>query len=398
MTTPLEASGKPLFFNVKNQEQLSLSAPANRLGVSVRTLVRSLSAMQKEALVISSETGAIWRLASDEGPYLAGADIGPCPLSFLTTGMVSSYMNEILALAKLRQIDIRSIKLIQDNRYTMEGSAKDGSMIGGALPVQLEAIIDSDASDAELNKLVLDATFASPLNDLMVRSQPSLFTLSHNDQTIPVGQVTQLDQNPLPDPDPLFDLAQPDTPLVDEPFIKRLIPASEAHSAEALAANKNSSLNDNQSRELHVRGICTIREDGIKEIEQHLFNPKGSVFRFLSEEGPHLGGLGRAPDANSYISAGIAFCFMTQFGRYAKITKRSLQSYEIIQDTHFSKGGATGGTGNAGKADPVETHVYLKTDESDDVARMILDMSEQTCFLHAFCREKLKTKYRITRV
>ena len=77
--------------------------------------------------------------------------------------------------------------------------------------------------------------------------------------------------------------------------------------------------------------------------------------------------------------------------------KLDLPDYRIVQDTHFSFGGASGGTGKAGEADPIETHVYLDTSEPDEVAQEMLDMSEQTCFLHAFCRTELKTKLKITR-
>ena len=155
------------------------------------------------------------------------------------------------------------------------------------------------------------------------------------------------------------------------------------------------SLKEEQDRILHVRGICTLREDGVKQVEQHLFNPHGSIFHFLCDEAPVNGGKGLAPDAASYISAGIGFCFMTQFGRYAKIVKKDLQEYRIIQDTHFSLGGASGGTGKAGTADPIETHVHLVSGEDDEFARTILDMSEQTCFLHAFCKADLKTRLSI---
>src|SRR6056300_269553 len=116
---PLLESGKPLFFKVADAEMTGFSAPENRLGEAVRLCVRSLSVMQKEALVASARTGAVWRLASDEGAYLAGLDEAPCPLSFLTTGMVCSYMNEIMALAAQRNIAINNIRLIQDNYYTM---------------------------------------------------------------------------------------------------------------------------------------------------------------------------------------------------------------------------------------------------------------------------------------
>jgi hypothetical protein len=86
---------------------------------------------------------------------------------------------------------------------------------------------------------------------------------------------------------------------------------------------------------------------------------------------------------------------MTQLGRYAKIAKRDLQDYRIVQDTHFSLGGASGGTGVAGEADPVETHVNLTSGENDGFARAALEMAEQTCFLHALCRTELKTRIRI---
>ena len=126
-----------------------------------------------------------------------------------------------------------------------------------------------------------------------------------------------------------------------------------------------------------------------------MYNPHGSVFAFLSDEAPENGGQGLAPDAASYISAGIGFCFMTQIGRYANIVKKDLREYRVVQDTHFSLGGASGGTGQAGEADPVETHVFLTAGEDDEFARSTLDMSEQTCFLHAFCKTDLKTRVSI---
>ena len=77
---------------------------------------------------------------------------------------------------------------------------------------------------------------------------------------------------------------------------------------------------------------------------------------------------------------------MTQFGRYAKIVRKDLSHYSVIQDTHFS----TGGGRQSPAADAVETHVYLESGEDDEFARTILDMAEQTCFLHALCRNALK--------
>jgi uncharacterized OsmC-like protein len=388
----LGSSAKPLFFPVGNAEQTGIEPPDNRLGEAVRVYGRSLSAMQKEALVVSRRSGTVWRLASDEGPYLNGDDEAPCPLSFLTTGMVCSYMKEILALASARRIEIGRLRLIQDNFYTMKGSALKGTMTGGAKDVELEAQLDSAADRNTLTQLLYDAIAASPLNALMRHKNDSLFSLTHNGRAISCGRVTPLIRDvALSIDDAAFDSAEPAagdwSALVTR---DGLTPKSEETTSFA-----GSSLAEHQDRTLHVRGICTLRPDGVKEVEQRLYNPQGSIFGFLCDEAPENGGQGRAPDASSYISAGIAFCFMTQLGRYAKIAKKDLEDYRIVQDTHFSLGGASGRTGVAGEADPVETHVHLRAAEADEFARTALDMSEQTCFLHALCRTELRTKIKL---
>jgi organic hydroperoxide reductase OsmC/OhrA len=386
-------SGLAPFFRVANTKETGLSAPTIRHGDAVRTWVRALSGFQKEALVVSARSGLMWRLVSDEGAYLNGHDAAPCPLSFLTTGMISSYMNEIQAMAAKDGVALRNLRLIQNNYYTMKGSMRKRTMEGGALPVELEVEVDCDLDDAALNQLLMNAVHASPLNGLMRGVLPSLFTLTRNGTQIETGQATALDADVVADPTGAAPKAEPsDLALITR---EGLSPRKEVSKGTAAAA---SSLTDDQDRTLNPAAICTLRDDGIKEIEQHLYSPHGSIFRFLSEEAPIAGGQGRAPDAVSFISAGIAFCFMTQFGRMASMEKLDLPHYSIVQDTHFSLGGASGGTGQAGTADPVETHVHLQTAENDDVARDMLDVSERTCFLHAFCRTDLKTKLKVTRI
>ena len=392
----LLASGLPIFFEIDNFDELDLSPTDNRHGQSVRVWARSLSVMQKEAIVASARSGKAWRLASDEGPYLDGFDSAPCPLSFLTTGMVSSYFNEIQALARQRDINIRNLVLIQDNYYTMQGSALRGTMIGGALPVDLEVQIDCDADDAGLNELLVHAVHASPLNGLMRKAHESLFTLTMNGSEIGVGEVASINAPAEKDPGDRFALisAGDDTGRHDE-LISRI---DKVAVQEGVAGGAGTSLQATQSRQLHVRARCRLREDGVKEITQDLLSPLGSRFRYLSDETDEFGGQDAAPDAVTYMSAGIAFCFMTQLGRYAKIVKKNLDEYKVIQDTHFSIGGASGRTGQPGVADPVETHTYLDTSEEAEFARKVLDMGERTCFLHAFCRTELKTKIKIRRI
>ena len=61
----------------------------------------------------------------------------------------------------------------------------------------------------------------------------------------------------------------------------------------------------------------------------------GKVWRVVCDEGPWLNGTDLAPFPLAYLAAGVAFCFMTQIGRYAQITKQKLNAYRIIQDTAY---------------------------------------------------------------
>ena len=390
--SPLESFGKPLFFKVANARELGLLPPATRKGDALRTWGRSLGrpvgSMQKEAMVASSRTGNVWRLASDEGPYLMGNNVAPCPLAFLTTGMVASFLNQILAFARCRGIHVRDIRLIQDNYYTMTGSALRGTMRGGALPVELSVEIDCHAEGGALADMVREAITASPATGLLGAVLDSRFTLTHNGRQIETGRVRSMGGSAEPDRANTFDGSIP----AEADWTGLLLRAGLTPGTGEDTSTPGSSLAEEQHRRLHVRGICTLRADGLKTIEQHLYNPRGSIFHLLSDEATVAGGQGRAPDAATYMSAGIAFCFMTQLGRYAKIVKRDLQDYRIVQDTHFSEGSP----GQRGGADPVETHVYLISDGDDSFARTALDMSEQTCFLHALCRTPLRTNIAIS--
>ncbi|MFP6712698.1 MAG: OsmC family protein [Rhodospirillales bacterium] len=265
------------------------------------------------------------------------------------------------------------------------------------MPVELTVEIDCDPEDLALNTFLMNAISASPINGLMRGNLNSLFTLAKNGSELKLGKAKRMAGEHYPDPGDHFSECQFDQSSIVEPLVTSngTTPKKDVQGGTSAAG---SSLADEQSRTLNIGGVCTLREDGMKEIVQMQYSPHGTSFRLLSEEAPINGGQGRAPDANTYISAGIAFCFMTQFGRFVKMLDLDLEEYRVVQDSHFSLGGASGGTGKAGEADPLETHIYLKTAESDDVAREMLDISEQTCFLHAFCRTDMKSKLKINRI
>jgi uncharacterized OsmC-like protein len=390
--TDLETSPYPLVYPLVRSHEPSAASPWP-LRVEIRTLARALNGMQKEALTTSSASGRIWRMACDEGPYLNGTDLAPFPLAFFTTGLVNSYFVEILKLARLRGIAIGTLELVQDNLYTMEGSAVRGDMLGGASPVALQVRINAGASDGALNELVAAAVARSPADAFLRGMLESEFSIAKNGEAVAVGNVRR-----APPPadcdlsDAAFDAARPD-PNADLPrdIITKLAAADSVFGVEGGAG---SSLRSEQKRTLHVRGIATLRADGLTETRVQLFKPIGSSFRFLCDLDHHSGSC-RAPSPLEYLSAGIAFCYLTQIGRYAAIMKHRLERYAIAQCTAFTHASGDGAASTPPSANAVRTHVEIAAAAEDATVRQIVDMGERTCFLHAAARTPLKTRVRI---
>ena len=377
---PLADCGLPRFFALAGQSAVRLDVPEPRGGETVRFVGRSLAGMQKEGLVRTSGGGA-WRLASDEGAYLDGLDEAPCPLAFMTTGMVACFMGSIQARLSAAGVVHRGVRLVQDNFYTMEGSMPRRTMIGGAKPVEIEVEIAADVDADTLRPMVIEAVEAAAVSGLIRPILTNTFTLSVNGRELRPQTVSPFGPGPLPDPKPLFEDLSPAGAL-REPLVTR---AGLTPLTEEATSHSGSSYAPEQSRTLHLRGICTVRPNGVTLVEQQLYNPHGSIFRLLSHESA-AGRDGLAPDPLAYVSAGIGFCFMTQFGRFARIMGKRLDGYRIVQDTRFT----------SGHADAVETHVYLDTPEDDAFAREVLDLGERTCFLHALCRTPLETHVRVS--
>ncbi|MBT5569736.1 MAG: OsmC family protein [Alphaproteobacteria bacterium] len=390
VTTPLDEMGTPLYFIAENAADAGFETPPNPHGQSLRTWVRALAGgMQKEALVVSAATGTAWRFACDEGGHLGGFNKAPNPLTYLSAGMVASYMNEITALADQRGISLSNLELALENFYNREGDFRKGTMMSGAMGPELTVHCEADCDEQTLNTLLYEAVAASPLNGLARGSHPSLFTLVHNGKTVTPNQVTPLDVEPFADPGDNFPKLKrlADTPAVDDLITMTMDEDSAREAIEGMVFPNAPKLPEGQQL-LHMHTRCVLRPDGVKEIHKGQYGPVAPSWLFLSSED------GRAPDAASLISAGIGLCFMTQLGRYSHMAKLPLEGYRIIQDTHFSLGGASGKTGKAGEAMPVETHVFLDTGTDDETAQQILGVGERTCFLHAFCRDDIKAKVR----
>lgn len=380
MMADIESLGYPLVFKAGTDNPAPPGLDVRGNTVAIRSEVRALTGMQKEALIYNGATGTTWRMVSDEGPYLNGTDLAPFPLAFFAAGMAVSFVNEMMRHAAATNIIVDQYRLTQENFYTMDGSAIRGDMIGGALPTKILVEVETTATPARIDEIVELAVRTSPAQVYMSRQLTNTFSLNHNDRAVEVSEVSASPHGVRPNPIRNLQAARPvsdGTPPDD--IIMKLEAADTVFGIEGGAG---SSLKSAQKRTLHVKAVCTPGPEELCEVQVQLLKPFGSTFRFLGDESNGH----RAPSSLDYLAAGVGFCFMTQIGRYAQIVKLELKEYSIVQDTVFGIGP------DSAVAEPVDTHTFLSTGEDDQAAQKILSMSERTCFLHAAMRGTNQTQ------
>ncbi len=332
-----------------------------------RVAVHALAGMQKEALV-SGGAGGAWRLLCDEGPYLNGTDLAPFPLGFFAAGQIVSLGAAVLGTARRHGLTLRSAALRQADRYTMQGSFLRGDAVGGALAPELTVAVETSAGPAEVSALLRAATADCPALQLLREAVTGGFTLEHNGRGVPLGGV---ESPTVGDPADELQSIQPAPELVRPELITKL---STAPAVPGVPGGAGSSLQAVQNRTLVIQGDASWRDEPFWRADIALAQPIGSSFRFLS---PARDDAGPAPDSLDYLVAGIAFCFMTQLGRYAQIKKLPLHSYRLVQFTSLLPRPA------------IVTHVFVESDLDDAAAADLVRTGERTCFLHAALRANL---------
>jgi organic hydroperoxide reductase OsmC/OhrA len=383
MMADIESLSYPLVYKAELNAPIPSGLDEEAGYVAIRAEMRALSGMQKEALIYCGPTGTTWRMVSDEGPYLNGTDLAPFPLAFYTTGMVLSFTDELLKRAEAGGVNIRHLVVTQDNRYTMQGSAIRGDMVGGALPVEIGVEIEADALEETIRQTVSGAEGTSPAQVYMKKVLANTFALGYNGKELALVDVHPSPKKLHGEPTAHLEAARP---LSADTYLEDIIVKLEAaKTVIGVEGGAGSSLQATQKRTLHVRGICTLQDDALKEVEVQLFKPLGSTFRFIGDDT----GQERAPSSLVYLAAGIGFCFMTQIGRYAQIVKHDLRAYSIVQDTLYKI------AADGSDAKPVDTHVFLDMEAPGEAAQRTVTMSERTCFLHAAMRGSTRTKVNI---
>jgi uncharacterized OsmC-like protein len=366
----IESSGYPLGFRVaagtKRPDVLGTGQARDVFVVEAR----KLAGHQKEAVVHEGAAGSCWRLASDEGKHLKGTDLAPFPLGFFNAGLQGDVVGRILGLARDRGIALDELRLELRNGYWMTGSFVKGTGEGFAEPATVKVIARSGAGADEIAKLAADAIAASPALAAMRMPLVNTFALYVNGRRRGVTALPASDAADAPDPYATYSQAPaPMDGAAETADLIRKTGVEEAGDVQPAPSGTT-------TRIIRVvKGRAELTDPaGAAETDTWLEMPGMSHFALRSDDSPDGD---TAPSGLALLSAGVAYCYMTQLDRYIQNMKFAIDGVRLVQYAPF----ATGPGG--GVAEALDTHLFLNGHEADEAYERLMHIAARTCYLHA---------------
>lgn len=386
MSYAIDTYGYPLGFKA-NTENTPSTLTQNQQGREIiKVEACHLLGHQREA-ILTEGGGTSWRLTSDEGLHLKGTDLAPFPFGYFNAGLQADLLNRIRHYANVLQTPLTDLHMKLDNEYWLLGSFVTGSGRGVANPSQIEIRIKSDFSDPEITQLINYAMQASPCIDFLNSVLKSTFSLTINGKRKILNELVDPMVDIPMDPFLRYPTAlQPiksNQPEID--IIRKLATREDGHVSIAPPGSATKIIRN-------IKGHSYFSNpQGITEIESWLGLPGMSHFQFISDEG----GTCKAPSGLGLLSAGIAFCFITQIARYIENMKLQVNGIRLVQYNPFSITAGENSIADIGRAEPIETHLFLNGALSDDMFEKLLNMSARTCYLHASALNSLPPKIKL---
>ena len=376
----IDGTGYPLAFKVRSGRRAATLAGIAPARDVFRVEARTMGGHQKEVVVSEGADGATWRLTSDEGAILKGTDLAPFPLAFYNAGLHADFVNRALAMARARRIPLKIIGITLNNQYYFNGSFFRGTGEGSAEAVTVQVRARSAAPRAEVMQLLEAALAASPAHATMALPQVNTFALYVNGRRCPVTRVAA--STAADEQDPFKAHASAPAPLAGAApayeIVERILRPLPEGGPPAMPAEGRVPIT--------IPGESVLRDaTGIVATTVAPRSP-GAAFRITSDERPDGG---EAPSGLAMIAAGIAFCYMTQFTRYIEHRKHKVRAIRFVQTLPFTLAGDIAGGTQKGGLEPVDTHVFLHAEETDEVMQNLLEVAENTCYLHAALRNSL---------
>ena len=338
---------------------------------------------QKEAVVTEGLNGSAWRMVSDEGVHIKGDDLAPFPLGFFNAGLQADLGNRLGALAHAQGIELQKLVLQCRTGYSMSGSFFRGDGVGYAEPANIDVAIQSNAPREHIAALVAAAVQASPALAAMRTPVENTFALYVNGRR--QALATLPDADGIDADDPLKTYRNVPAPLADDHTERNLIVKTGQKRAGTPTLTAPAAT-PTQRIVREVAGTCNVAADGLTRTDVALQLPGMSHFALTTDESE----ADRAPCGLSLLSAGIAFCYMTQLSRYIDYMQYKIRNVRLVQFNPYAFDGSTGGV------QPVVTHLFLHGEEPAETQEHFMRVSAVTCFLHATLRSALEPRVTVT--
>jgi uncharacterized OsmC-like protein len=379
LTDTIDMHGDPLAFRLRQGRDGARLVDRGGRDV-LKVEARQMAGHQKEAVVTQGADGDAWRLSSDEGRHLGGTDLAPFPLGYFNAGLQSDLYGRIRHLAAIRNVALEAVEIRVVNHYWLTGSFIHGTGEGHAEAPDIDIQVRSGASTEAVRALVADAMDASPaVAFLRAPLLGNTFALYINGRRRPIEGIANAPAGEAGDPNRVY--ARAPRPLDAEPrrdLIEktgRVEPGAIAP-ASATVANK-------LIRDVIGEG-ASLGRDGLYAVDTWLGMPGTSHFRLISDES----GAGAAPSGLALLSAGIAFCYMTQLSRYIENMKMKISGVRLVQLNPYLAGATAA-------AEPIDTHLFLNGEAPEEMHRQLLAIAARTCYLHAASRTPTEPNLRL---
>lgn len=379
-TDTIDRYGDPLAFKFREGARRSGLLDLEGRDV-IKVEARQMAGHQKEAVVTDGAGGHAWRLTSDEGKQLRGTDLAPFPLGFFNAGMQADLYQRIRALAPRRGVVLDELEIRLVNHYWLTGSFIHGTGEGHAEPSDIEVRVRSNANRDAVDALVAAALDASPAVALQRQAlTANTFALYINGRRRVVTGVPNSQAGDAADPYRVY--ASAPRPLAGAEARRDLIVKTgeqEAGAPQLAPATASGRV----VRDIYGVGR-PLDADGLYAVDTWLGLPGASHFRLVAD----AANAAVAPSGLALLSAGIAFCYMTQLARYIENMKLPISGVRLVQFNPYAAGAKA-------VAEPIDTHLFLNGDAPEELHLQLLTVAARTCYLHAAAKAPIAPKVRV---
>ncbi|WP_299581037.1 OsmC family protein [uncultured Microbulbifer sp.] len=135
--------------------------------------------------------------------------------------------------------------------------------------------------------------------------------------------------------------------------------------------------------QVNLSAEATLGEGFLKTATVQANVPGCGAFELLCDEGTIIGGKDSAPAPLDYLSAGIAFCFLSHLSIYIDQTKLNIESVQVEQQMRFKaavyKMQEVVEAPHRGICEGIDTVVFIKSDEPREVVEKMMSVCQAAC-------------------